>query len=65
MYVCVCAMCVPGAHGVQNRASDPWNGNYEWLKTTLWVLGMERGLLQEHSVLLTTAPSLQPPQGTL
>lgn len=23
LHVCTCAMCVPGAHGVQKRASDP------------------------------------------
>lgn len=58
LYVCLCTICMPGAHRGQ-KASDPWDWSYRWLRAIMYVLGIKPGLWQEQQVLLTAEPSLQ------
>lgn len=39
LHVCMCNVCMPGAHGVQ----IPWHGNCRLLWTTMWMLAIKPG----------------------
>lgn len=39
--VCVCTRFVSSAQEARRGCEVPWNWSYEWLWTTVWVLGVE------------------------
>ena len=54
------------AYSIQKRVSDPLELEL-CFSAFMWVQGIKTGPLEEHLVILTTEPSLQPPpppQGT-
>lgn len=51
MYVWLHVCLVPLE--VRRGYQIPWNWNYGWLWTTMWVLALKPGLLQEQQFLLT------------
>jgi hypothetical protein len=58
VYVCLCTMCVPGAHGGQKRAPDPLDLELEMVVMHHVVLGIKPGSFGR--VAGAAALSLQP-----
>jgi hypothetical protein len=45
---------------VRREHQIPWNGNYRWLGTNMWVWEKNSDPQQERQMLLTPEESLQP-----
>lgn len=65
MHVCALDACMPGSGRDQKRPLDTLELENRWLLVAIWVLGIELGLLEDQSVLLSIHESFLQSQSFL